>query len=197
MMCPRKKYGPESGFTLLELLVVLVLVSFITTLLVQGMAYVAKVNDAFAREGHQRYMRELVFGWFSDAISQLAAPVQGKIKARFRGDPLSFEAVTLGSVDRREGIPTPFAFRLEPTDSAAELIYVRRVEASRWLLLEVAADARFEYQDAHGAWHERWPPTPEQADWLPDAVAVASVQDRLFLMATVQMPQRGLIIDEG
>ncbi|MHB9798352.1 prepilin-type N-terminal cleavage/methylation domain-containing protein [Pseudomonas sp. MT3] len=192
----RSVHRGESGFTLLELLVVLVLLSFITTLLIQGMTYVAKVNDTFAREGHQRYLRELAFGWFSDAISQLAAPEQGETGERFRGDPLSFEAVTLSSVDRREGIPTPFAFRLEPEGPAAELIYVRRVEASRWPLLAIAADARFEYLDGQGRWHEDWPPVPELADALPDAVAVASEQERLFLMAPVQMPRRGLALDD-
>lgn len=187
---------PQLAFTLLELLVVLVLVTFITTLLIQGMSYVAKVNDTFVREGDQRQAQELAFGWFDDALSQLAAPARGELTGRFRGDALSFEGVTLASIDRREGIPIPFAFRLEPNEKAAELIYVRRIEEQRWPLILVAADAHFEYQDAAGQWHQDWPPSPPDADLLPAAVALAETQGRLFLMATVMTPRQRVIVND-
>ena len=186
----------EQGFTLLELLVVLVLVSFITALMMQGMSYVARVNEAFMGESDLRQTRERVFGWFGDAITFLSAPEPNDPSGRFRGDALSFEAVTLNSVDRREGIPVPFAFRLEEQGGAAELIYVRRVEARRWPLLLVASDAHFEYLDAQGQRHSDWPPAPQLADRLPSAVALASTQERLFLMTSVQMPRWRMSFDD-
>lgn len=73
----------QAAFTLLELLVVLVLVSFITTLLIQGMAYVAKVNETFLREGSQRQKRELVDGWFVESIAALSAPEPGDPRGAF------------------------------------------------------------------------------------------------------------------
>ncbi len=191
-----RKERRQSGFTLLELLVVLVLVAFITTLLIQGMGYIAKVNDTFVREGDQRQSRELVFAWFTDSLSQLSAPEHNDSSGRFRGDALSFEGVTLASVDRREGIPVPFAFRLEPKEGMAELIYVRRIEARRWPLLSVRADAHFEYQDVTGHWHQNWPPLVAAADLMPMAIALASNEERLFLMATVQTPQQRTLIDD-
>lgn len=186
----------EAGFTLLELLVVLVLVSFITALMMQGMSYVARINETFMGESDLRQARERVFGWFSDAITFLLAPEPSDPSGRFRGDALSFEAVTLNSVDRREGVPVPFAFRLEVQGNTAELIYVRRVEARRWPLLSVASDAHFEYLDAQGQWYPDWPPGPQLAELLPSAVALASAQDRLFLMASVQMPQQRMSFDD-
>lgn len=195
-MRPGAGGGNERGFTLLELLVVLVLVSFITALMMQGMSYVARVNEAFMGESDLRQTRERVFGWFGDAITFLSAPEPSDPAGRFRGDALSFEAVTLNSVDRREGIPVPFAFRLEAQGNVAELIYVRRIEASRWPLLSVASDAHFEYLDAQGQWHSDWPPTPQLADLLPNAVALASAQERLFLIASVQMPRWRMTFDD-
>lgn len=195
-MTRKARRHPQSGFTLLELLVVLVLVAFITTMLIQGMGYLAKVNDGFVRHGHQRQARELAFGWFDDALSQLAAPAPGDVSAGFRGDALSFEGVTLASVDRREGIPIPFAFRLEPGDGGIRLIYVRRVEAHRWPLILLAGESHFEYLDAAGQWHQDWPPTPAQVDLLPTAVALAENDGRSFLMATVQTPKRLVISND-
>lgn len=192
----------QTAFTLLELLVVLVLVSFITTLLIQGMAYVAKVNETFLKEGGQRQVRELVDGWFVDAIAALSAPERGDPSGRFRGDALSFQGVTLASMDRREGVPTPFAFRVEVQTQArdpgadAELIYVRLQADQRWPLVRLAADSHFEYQDSAGAWHSDWPPAAELADMLPDAVALASVQDGRFVLGSVQTPKRRLSSDD-
>jgi general secretion pathway protein J len=192
-MTRKLRHPPQSGFTLLELLVVLVLVAFITTLLIQGMGYLAKVNDSFVRQGDQHQARELAFGWFDDALSQLTAPAPGDVSAGFRGDASSFEGVTSASVDRREGIPIPFAFRLEPDDGGTRLIYVRRIEARRWPLILLTGETHFEYLDAAGQWHKDWPPTPAQADLLPAAVALAGNDGRSFLMATVQTPQRQVI----
>lgn len=192
----------QAAFTLLELLVVLVLVSFITTLLIQGMAYVAKVNETFLREGSQRQKRELVDGWFVESVAALSAPEPGDPRGRFRGDALSFEGVTLASMDRREGVPTPFAFRVEPQAQTqdpradAELIYVRLQADQRWPLIHLAADSHFEYQDAAGSWHADWPPAAALADMLPDAVALASVQDGRFVLSAVQTPKRRLSSDD-
>lgn len=186
----------EQGFTLLELLVVLVLVSFITALMMQGMTYVARVNDAFMGESDQQQIRQRAFGWFADAVTFLAAPEPSDSAGRFRGDALSFEAVTLNSVDRREGIPVPFAFRLEAAGSTADLIYVRRLEERRWPLVSVASDAHFEYLDAQGQWHSDWPPAPQLADLLPNAVALASPRERLFLIASVQLPRWRMGFDD-
>ncbi|MBO3274596.1 prepilin-type N-terminal cleavage/methylation domain-containing protein [Pseudomonas schmalbachii] len=194
--------GPsrQSAFTLLELLVVLVLVAFITTLLIQGMNYVARVNDSFLRAGEQRQLRELAFGWFVDSVSFLAAPLRNEVTMRFRGDVRSFEGLTLASVDRREGIPVPFAFRIEPVPDAAagevDFIYVRRRESRRWPLLRLQGDPRFQYQDAQGVWHPEWPPVPELADSLPEAVALYSSEGTLFLLATVQTPKYRITIDD-
>ncbi|MCP8464764.1 prepilin-type N-terminal cleavage/methylation domain-containing protein [Pseudomonas sp. ZM23] len=188
------------GFTLLELLVVLVLTSFITVLLMQGMAYVAKVNETFLLEGQQRQARELVFGWFIDSVAAISAPERGGGSGRFRGDAKSFEAVTLASVDRREGVPVAFAFRLDATRDAptqdADLVYVRRLEANRWPLLQLPGDAQFEYLDSLGAWHENWPPSSALVDSLPEAVALSSKREQLFLLATVQSPRRRLSVDD-
>ncbi|MCY1327339.1 hypothetical protein D9M71_130540 [compost metagenome] len=190
----------QSGFTLLEMIVVLVLVAFITTLLMQGMFYVAQVNDRFLRQGEGRQVRELAFGWFSDAVSHLAAPVNADTSARFRGDSRSFEGVTTLAADRRAGIPVPFAYRIEADaqekSSSAEFIYVRMAQGSRWPLMKLPGDARFQYQDAHGGWHEDWPPEPALADRLPEAVALSSTEGSLFVLASVLTPRLGLNLDD-
>ncbi|MDF3842111.1 prepilin-type N-terminal cleavage/methylation domain-containing protein [Pseudomonas citronellolis] len=198
-MSRRISRGRERGFTLLELIVVLLLAAMVTTLLMQGMDYVSRANDSFLRQGESRQLRVLAFGWFDDAIAQLAAPARGDAPARFRGDPLSFEAVSLASAERIEGVPVPFAFRLErlgePGRERTAMIYVRRLQASRWPLLELQGAAHFLYRDEQGAWHDNWPPLPVLADSLPAAVALNAPEERLFRLARVATPLRRVNAD--
>ncbi|PWU29992.1 type II secretion system protein [Pseudomonas sp. RW407] len=189
----------QQGFTLLELIVVLLLATMVTTLLMQGMDYVSRANDSFLRQGESRQLRVLAFGWFGDSVSQLAAPAKGEAAARFRGDALSFEGVTLASAERIEGVPVPFAFRLERLGEQGRertgLIYVRRLQASRWPLLELQGGAHFLYRDESGGWHDNWPPLPALADSLPAAVALNAPAERLFRLARVATPLRQVSVD--
>lgn len=131
MIRSRRKQG---AFTLLEMIVVLLVVSFIGTLLMQGLSYASKANQSLHQNLGRGQVRALTFDWFRDAVENLVAPEAGEVRWRLRGDELSFEAMSAAALDRRAGIPTPLAFRLERRagEDRTELIYVRRLEDSRW-----------------------------------------------------------------
>lgn len=108
MIRSRRKQG---AFTLLEMIVVLLVVSFIGTLLMQGLSYASKANQSLHQSLGRGQVRALTFDWFRDAVENLVAPEAGEVRWRLRGDELSFEAMSAAALDRRAGIPTPLAFR--------------------------------------------------------------------------------------
>ncbi|MNF50212.1 hypothetical protein D3C84_315020 [compost metagenome] len=186
----RRRSG-QGAFTLLEMLVVLLMVSFISALLIQALAYIGKVNQSFHQHAGRKQAQALALGWFRDTVENLVVPEAGEASWRFRGDELSFEAVSTMALDRRAGVPLPFAFRLEPLPNGGgtELIYVRRLEDSRWPLLRFQGPAHFQYLDGSGRWTRDWPPAAGLADTLPDALVLAADEDRLFVLVTVLMPK--------
>ena len=188
----------QAAFTLLEMLVVLMLVAFISTLLMQALTYIGKVNLSFHQHASDSRMELLAFGWFRDAVESLVAPERGHAEMRFRGDEFSFEAVSMSTPERRLGVPRPFAFRLEHPDgqAGAQLIYVRILEDSRWPLMQLQGQARFRYLDARGAWHERWPPSPSADYQLPEAVVLDAREDELFVLSAVRAPKSRVVVDD-
>lgn len=65
MIRSRRKQG---AFTLLEMIVVLLVVSFIGTLLMQGLSYASKANQSLHQNLGRGQVRALTFDWFRDAV---------------------------------------------------------------------------------------------------------------------------------
>ncbi|MCY1360760.1 hypothetical protein D9M69_474030 [compost metagenome] len=104
----------------------------------------------------------------------------------------------MATLERRLGVPRPFAFRLEHPDgqTGAQLIYVRILEDSRWPLLRFQGQARFRYLSEEGGWHERWPPSPSADFQLPEAVVLEAGEDELFVLSTVRAPKSRFVVDD-
>ncbi len=82
MIRSRRKQG---AFTLLEMIVVLLVVSFIGTLLMQGLSYASKANQSLHQSLGRGQVRALTFDWFRDAVENLVAPEAGEVRWRLRG----------------------------------------------------------------------------------------------------------------
>lgn len=110
MIRSRRKQG---AFTLLEMIVVLLVVSFIGTLLMQGLSYASKANQSLHQSLGRGQVRALTFDWFRDAVENLVAPEAGEVRWRLRGDELSFEAMSA-----RPWIAVPASRRPWPSGSS-------------------------------------------------------------------------------
>ncbi|OWJ97278.1 type II secretion system protein [Pseudomonas sp. A46] len=188
----------QAGFTLLEMLAAIMLVAFVGSLMVQMLIYLEKASQGIQRHTAAKQVRSLSLEWFTGAVEGLLAPEPSNDESRFRGDEFSFEGVSAGSLARRPGIPVAVAFRLEndPEQGYSALIYVRRLEDSRWALLQLPGVARFRYLDVRGRWHADWPPTPRLADSLPEAVSLQADSAEVFVLAAVMGPRTRPVDDE-
>ena len=149
------------GFTLMEMLVTLILISFATMLMFQMLG---SYRIALERVGAQAagIDREALFqAWFRDSVHGLyAAP-----RLHMTGDAERFSATTLNPLYAPEGSPTPVAWELHRADDGAfEVAYVE-AGVERWRLRRRADQAyRFVYIDAAGRQTDEWPASQGQVE---------------------------------
>ena len=144
-----------SGFTLMEMLVTLVLISFATMLMFQMLGSYRIANDRVRSQAGQIDRQALFQAWFRDSVHGLyAAP-----KLRFVGDPAQFTATTLNPLYAPEGSPVAVAWALrESAEGAAEIVYSEDGR-ERWRLpLQGGGEVEFTYIDATWRATETWPP---------------------------------------
>ena len=175
------------GFTLMEMLVTLVLISFATMLMFQMLGSYRIANDRVRGQAGQIDRHALFQEWFRDSVHGLyAAP-----KLHFVGDAARFSATTLNPLYAPEGSPTPIEWSLRAgEEGAAEIVYAENGR-ERWRLpLQGRGEVEFAYFDA--AWRETdaWPPklgkvNPEALPAVVGLVRCFQEGDRPLLVAVL------------
>lgn len=145
----------RSGFTLMEMLVTLVLISFATMLMFQMLGSYRIANERVRGQAGLIDRNALFQAWFRDSVHGLyAAP-----NLHFVGDPATFTATTLNPLYAPEGSPVKIGWALrEGAGGAAEIVYSEDGR-ERWRLpLQGGGEVEFAYFDP--AWRETdvWPP---------------------------------------
>lgn len=146
------------GLTLIEMLVVLVLVSLLGTLLVQGTGFFLGKYATVKRVHREASLTALRQHWF---ISSVQAMVPSRVKARwFAGDASSFEGVTLQALAAEPGLPVRARWFIE-ADGASEAVLYTQEDGQSWTVLDSEGSEdegfAFEYADSAGEWHGHWP----------------------------------------
>lgn len=178
---PFRSPPSRSGFTLLEMLVTLVIVSVVTALLWQALALTARIEQSLAGAQQTAQDQRLRAAWVQQALSGLAVPPGAAVA--LRGSATRIEAVTSAP-------PWPAAAGLEsmvlewrtPDPETAgwqRLVAHRPATGEVFDLGAWDASLRFDYLNADGRWVASWPPAglAEQAESaqrpLPRAVRLA------------------------
>jgi general secretion pathway protein J len=151
---------PKSrGFTLLEVLVVLVIVSLISVVLMQGLGLVLNLRNSFGglildmdREIVKRnLMRQPIVGLVPDFDGG---------DDTFRGQPEELRGLTLQPLLRRTGRPTPFSMALsyDPSTKTNTLTYQELGDEPVVLAEWPGSQARFQFMGIEPGWLPVWPP---------------------------------------
>ncbi|MCV6637872.1 prepilin-type N-terminal cleavage/methylation domain-containing protein [Candidatus Albibeggiatoa sp. nov. NOAA] len=164
----------KSGFTLLEVLVVLVLVSLISMLLMQGLGFVLQLRTQFVNQIDDLQQGALQEYWFRSSVRSLF-PAGKETNHVFTGDKQSLSGLTMASIHEEAGTPTPFKWALLPQKDKTILYYypdLIKQPKQKWPIMEwFGKEGQFQYLSADGRWSETWPPTKfEQATQLPEAI---------------------------
>lgn len=154
---------PATGFTLMETLVMLMLVSLAAALMFQMLdGYrVAQQRVAARAAGIDR--ASLLDAWIADSIGGLVA----NSTQPFEGSEHEFRGTTLNPLLGSPGAPSDLRWQLD-----ADGIVYSESGQERWVLPVRDMDtARFVYLDADGEVHRQWPPARGVQAPLPAAIA--------------------------
>lgn len=150
---------PTSGFTLLEMLVVLALVSLISSLLMGALYQIYQLQLRLEDRSSTEERTELGLRWFRGVVNGLQTDRNGQPNA-FRGNSNRLSGLTSAdlSVDGF-GMILPFHLEAveEPESNGMRLEYVRN--GKRIPLLTVASGRIWmDYLDENGFVQSEWPP---------------------------------------
>ena len=177
----------QQGFSLLELIVVLMLVGLISTLLMQGFVYVAGIFHTVERRQQAWSQQLLQRNWLVESVRSLTNGVAGSLAEGhyFKGDSVSFTGLAVYGLTYSGGVgrPVQIEWMLAKEDSILELRY-RELTLRDSALLEKEsdwyvmgrwphADGRFTY--AHkGQWSTQFSAVPRGTNQisakLPDMI---------------------------
>lgn len=147
--------GIQRGFSLMEMLVTLMLISFATMLMFQMLGSYRIANDRVRSQAGELDRQALFQEWFRDSVHGLyAAP-----RLHFVGDPAQFTATTLNPLYAPEGSPMRIGWSLRSNEGGfAEIAYAEDGVEQWHLPLQGGGEVEFAYFD--GEWRETdtWPP---------------------------------------
>lgn len=165
-----RRPGParRSGFTLMETLVVLVLVSLTVLVMFQMLGSYRIAHERVTANAGGIDRRALVEAWFTDSVRGLQALEREPLE----GTADRFSAITLNPVLAPPGSPTRVEWRLLQEAGEWMLAYSEDGD-ERWRLPVRDGDtARFLYFSRDGREAERWPPEAGMQDPLPGSIAL-------------------------
>lgn len=170
------------GFTLMELLVVLVITAMLMTMLFQSLGIFRRAQERVDARTVIERRQELIERWFADSVAALYP----RDATAFTGDRLHWQGVTLQPLQGSPGAPTDVRWTLAEDAGGAQLEYVvtaapdaaaaPAAAATPIDLRLPVAEAHFAYLDETGLMHGEWPPGKGLFPTLPAAVAVVSGQ---------------------
>lgn len=179
-----------AGFTLLEMLVVLVIAGLALTLTTQALGQYQRAQArAIASERIGREVR-LSEAWFRDSVRGLypAAPKNseagrpamlgsGNVAVAFTGDTEGFTGVTLAPVLAGQGIPVVQTWRIVRASRDLPRLELEEEGKRLRLVLPRAGDMRLHYVDPEGKLHAQWPPKLGLWRQLPEAIVLETLPE--------------------
>ena len=180
--------GRSAGLSLLEMLVVLVLASLLTTLLVQGMGFFLSSSDTVRRHASRAAEAHQQQHWFASSVRSMVPYLEPP--RAFAGDAASFAGITLEPLGSEPGLPREVRWSIEPDGQSLRYAEAGASvgEATAWTVLSAPGEAlRFEYADRVGGWHARWPVAEAAREWTPGQVRLVGADGRTLLSAHLSL----------
>jgi prepilin-type N-terminal cleavage/methylation domain-containing protein len=155
------------GFTLFEVLVVMVITGMISAVLMQGFSIVLNTRLSVA---------DKISNLQGVVVSQsvITEPIRGivpddtKDPVPFKGQARMLSGRTVRPLLSPPGVPTFFTLSLENESGGTKLVYEERGMPKTDLAHWPGNGPTFKYRDFNGSWLSAWPPTGSvsQTPWL-------------------------------
>lgn len=156
-----RRHAAERGFSLVEVLVVLLIVGLVSTILIQGMAQVFAARERLAPYIDRGEDAARLSLWFRQVAGGAVPDFKGGAHV-FRGDGQGLSGLTLAPLGGRVGAPTVFSLTIETGEDGTRALVERSengptIRLMTWRAGEPGADlAGFRYWDGT-TWVDKWP----------------------------------------
>jgi prepilin-type N-terminal cleavage/methylation domain-containing protein len=150
----------QSGFTLIEVLITLVLLSMVAAVAFGSLRQVLEARDRLRPYLDRSQETTLVLGWFRQTVQASIADYD-EGKHRFVGTASEFSGLTVSPLVGPAGTPTAFrwAMRYDPTRDLTTLDYEESPKQSLRIVAWSGHDGAFAYYAGEQKWQPAWPPS--------------------------------------
>ena len=180
----------EAGFTLIEIMVVLMLLAMISGVLFQALERSYRLQERFGTELFDVQRASMTSDWFRQDVQGLY-PDYADGPDIFRGKASEFSGLSTNPLIGQPGAPTRIGWKLRPAADAriTELVYLHGTQEmvlSTWQ----TAESRFSYLDAALVAHDQWPPPLGLYPQLPRQIQLQAAMngERIALPVTILGP---------
>lgn len=175
-----------SGFSLIELLVVLVIVALVTSLMVEGLATTWRSFDKLSAKGLSLSQAQLPLSWFEQSVR--GAVLYHPYKPVVRGDSQHFEFITTSAPNDEKHIPQQVVWSIRPFNRNTgqtywQLAFKAEFDNREVAIMQFELQPRFEYWDGQ-QWLTDFKPEESQ---LPTLIRIIN-DERVLNMAKALRP---------
>ena len=176
------------GLTLLELLVVIVLVSLLSTLVIQGVGFYLGKYEIVRRVQHEASLGLLHQRWFASTARGMVPHRLERL--RFVGDGAAFEGFTIQPLVAEPGMPVKVRWSITLNSNSQTVAYSEEGNFE-WKVLELeGADLSFQYADVNASWHDSWPASGLDRKTIPHMIRLRSARGQtLWLVHLALFPE--------
>ena len=160
------------GFTLIEILVVLIMVAMVSGVLFQALERSYSLQRRFGTELFKVQQGDMAINWYRQTVQGLY-PDRAGAPDVFRGDASGFSGLSTNPLGEDFGGPTAVQWKLVTRVDAArtDLVYLDR-KAESVVLTWRGSKAKFVYYDEAQVAHDRWPPPLGLFPQLPRQIQI-------------------------
>jgi|GEM_PF-4987976 len=169
------------GLTLVEMLVSLVITALITTLIMQGMSYLWRLQSHYNQVMINASQRDMHAAWWRQSVGGIIATRSDNAN-RFTGNGRQFSGLSLDVPGQRPGMPGAVHWQIVSQQNHDELV------GNGLHILQLPSGSRFVYLDGARKAHAHWPPKAS-APPLPHVILIKK-NNAVVWAALVQQPQR-------
>ena len=177
-----------AGFTLMEMLVVMMIVALVSGVLFQALERAYRLQERFGSELFKVQQGYMAVDWFRQSVQGLY-PDSDDGRNKFSGEEHAFSGLSSSPLGEDFGAPTPvrWALRANTQNGSMELVYTDTKGAETALLRLPGQHARFVYVDDKQQTSSSWPPPLGRWKQLPSQVQLLTDGPEPFGIVSVPM----------
>lgn len=171
----------QSGFTLIEVLVTLVLTALITTVIMQGLGYLWRLQAHYDQLMIDASVQDMRMGWWRQSVRGLLATRKDN-PHRFSGQRQRFIGLSTEVPGQASGVPGAVEWRIEEQGNRAVL------RGNGQQIIPLPRGSYFSYLDSQRKAHPEWSPAEAGKPPLPSAILIMS-DGKILWAASPLQPQ--------